>query len=89
MSNRCTKKVLICEAVIFNREEIDFLKFWLGDNYHSFTAEKNPNGNAYLTVNSLGNLVECAEGDYIVKYANGEIMVYNHDDFIEIYGKTI
>lgn len=89
MSNRITNKILIYEAVIFNRNEIDFLKFWLGDDYHSFTAEKRPNGNACLTVKSLGRLVNCAESDYIVRFANGEIMVYSHDDFIEMYGNEI
>lgn len=81
---RCRSKSLFVDAVRFKYENVDDLENFLGHRIFDMCTEKNQLDNTvkhWFMLPTLDGNIKVQEGDYIIKYTEGDIIVRKPTQF--------
>ena len=67
-----TKPELKFQALIWDGENLQEVKDFLGGDYVGYQAEKHPNGKSTIKIKTLEGVMTAQRGDYIVRGFKGE-----------------
>ena len=89
MNMKYRKKPVVIEAIIFNGENVEELRYFTKDFTNEVLDIKiTPTGVLHIGVKTLEGMMKVNVGDYVIKGINGEFYPCKPDIFEKTYEKV-